>query len=69
MKKNMGMADRALRIMLAIVVAVLIYLGEVSGTAAIILGIFAGIFLVTSLESFCPLYTLVGIKTCAKKES
>ena len=69
MKKNMGMADRALRIILAIVVAVLIYLGEVSGTAAIILGIFAGIFLVTSLVSFCPLYTLVGVKTCAKKQS
>jgi hypothetical protein len=69
MKKNMGMADRALRIILAIVVAVLIYLGEVSGTAAIILGIFAGIFILTSLVSFCPLYTLVGVKTCAKKQS
>ena len=69
MKKNMGMADRALRIILAIVVVVLIYLGEVSGTAAIILGIFAGIFLLTSLVSFCPLYTLVGVNTCAKKQS
>ena len=69
MKKNMGMADRLLRIILAIVVAVLIYLGELSGTAAIILGIFAGIFLLTSIINYCPLYTLVGISTCkAKKE-
>jgi len=65
----MGMADRLLRIILAIVVAVLIYLGELSGTAAIILGIFAGIFLLTSIINYCPLYTLVGISTCkAKKE-
>lgn len=69
MKKNMGMADRLLRIILAIVVAVLIYLGEISGTAAIILGIIAGVFLLTSIINFCPLYTVVGINTGkAKKE-
>lgn len=68
MKKNMGMADRLLRIILAIVVAVLIYLGELSGTAAIILGIFAGVFLLTSLINYCPLYTVVGIKTCKAKK-
>ena len=69
MKKNMGMADRLLRIILAIAVAVLIYLGEISGTAAIILGIIAGVFLLTSIIKFCPLYTVVGINTCkAKKE-
>lgn len=65
----MGMADRLLRIILAIAVAVLIYLGEISGTAAIILGIIAGVFLLTSIIKFCPLYTVVGINTCkAKKE-
>jgi len=68
MKKNMGIADRSLRIILAIVVAVLIYLGELSGVAAIILGIFAGVFLLTSLVSFCPLYTLVGIHSCPAKK-
>ena len=68
MKKNMGIADRSLRIILAIVVAVLIYLGELSGVAAIILGIFAGVFLLTSLVSFCPLYALVGIHTCPAKK-
>lgn len=65
----MGMADRLLRIILAIVVAVLIYLGEISGTAAIILGVIAGVFLLTSIIKFCPLYTVIGINTCkAKKE-
>ena len=69
MKKNMGIADRSIRIILAIVVAVLIYLGELSGIAAIILGVFAGVFLLTSLISFCPLYTLVGIHTCPAKKN
>ena len=68
MKKNMGIVDRSLRIILAILVVVLIYLGELSGVAAIILGIFAGVFLLTSLVSFCPLYTLVGIHTCPAKK-
>lgn len=67
MKKNMGVFDRSLRIILAIVVAVLIFLGELSGIAAIILGIVAAVFLLTSLFGFCPLYTLFGLKTCASK--
>jgi hypothetical protein len=68
MKKNMGTFDRAFRIILAIVVAVLIYLGTISGTLAIVLGIVAGVFLLTSFVGFCPLYPLVGLSTCAKKE-
>jgi hypothetical protein len=68
MKKNMGLIDRSLRIIMAIVIAVLIYLGELSGIAAIILGIFAGVFLLTSLVSFCPLYPLLGINTCPAKK-
>ena len=66
MKKNMGMFDRLLRIILAIVVAVLIYMGTLTGTAAIILGIIAGIFLITSIVGVCGLYTVVGVKTCKK---
>lgn len=69
MKKNMGSIDRVIRIALAVTVVVLIALGELSGIAAIILGIFAGIFLVTSFISFCPLYTLVGANTtCPSKK-
>lgn len=64
----MGIVDRVLRILLAIVVAVLIYMGQLSGTAALVLGIFAGVFLLTSLISFCPLYTLVGLNTCPAKK-
>ncbi len=67
MKKNMGIVDRVLRIILAIVVAILIYMGTLSGTAALILGIIAGIFLLTSLVGYCGLYKVIGISTCTTK--
>jgi uncharacterized membrane protein len=66
MKKNMGTIDRVLRIILAIVVAVLIYLGTLTGVAAIVLGVIAGIFLITSIVGFCGLYPILGIRTCKK---
>lgn len=68
MKINMGIADRVIRVILAIVVAVLIYMGTLSGTAAIILGVIAGVFLLTSLVGSCGLYTLVGVNTCPAKK-
>ena len=67
MKKNMGTIDRAIRILLAIVVLVLYLLKLISGTAAIILGIFAIIFFLTSLVGYCPLYVPFKIST-RKKE-
>lgn len=67
MKKNMGTIDKALRIILAIVIVVLIFLGELSGVAAVVLGIIAAVFLLTSLIGFCPLYVPLGLSTCKKK--
>lgn len=63
MTKNMGTLDRVLRLIFAIVVAVLYFTGLISGTAAIILGILAAVFLLTSVVGFCPLYTLFGFST------
>ncbi len=63
MKKNMGSIDKAIRILFAVVVLILLLAGQISGTAAIILGIFAVIFVLTSLISFCPLYTIFKIST------
>ena len=66
MKKNMGTIDRIIRILLAIVVIVL-YLNEsITGVAAIILGILAIVFIVTSLIGFCPLYVPLKISTIGK---
>jgi Na+(H+)/acetate symporter ActP len=67
MKKNMGTVDRIIRVILAIVVAVLYYTGQISGIAVIILGILAVIFVVTSAIGFCPLYVPFKISTLGKK--
>jgi len=67
MTKNMGLVDRIVRIVFAVVVALLILLGQVTGIAAVILGIFAAVFLLTGAIAFCPLYLPFGIST-RKKE-
>ena len=65
MTKNMGTIDRLSRTIIAVVVAVLFFTDVISGTLGIVLLAFATIFVLTSLISFCPLYTLFGIKTCS----
>lgn len=62
----MGNIDRIIRILVAIVIAVLFFTNVISGTLGLILLVLAGVFVLTSLISFCPLYTLVGINTCPK---
>ena len=69
MRKNMGTADRSIRILLAVVIAVLYFTKLISGTAAIILGIFAIAFLLTSFVGFCPLYLPFKISTVKKKQA
>ena len=67
MKKNMGSTDRILRILIAAVIAVLFFTNVITGTVGIVLLVLAGIFLLTSIVSFCPLYAPFGISTCATK--
>ncbi len=64
----MGFADRMIRIIVAIVIAVLFFTNIISGTLGIILLVLAGVFVLTSMISFCPLYTLVGASTCPKEK-
>jgi len=66
MPKNMGIIDRVIRVILAVVVAVLFFTNLISGTAAIILGILSIIFVITSLIGFCPLYVPLKISTNKK---
>ena len=68
MRKNMGNADRIIRLLLAIVVAVLYFTNIITGTFGIVLLVIAGVFVLTSLVSFCPLYTLIGLNTCSTKK-
>jgi len=66
MKKNMGTLDRVIRISLVVLVAILYFTNVISGTLAVILGIAAVIFLLTSLVGVCPLYMPFGISTRKK---
>ncbi|MDO6597414.1 DUF2892 domain-containing protein [Oceanihabitans sp. 2_MG-2023] len=68
MKVNMNGLDRGIRIIIAITIAVLFWQGLLVGTLAYILLALAVIFVLTSLISFCPLYTLLGINTCKIKK-
>ncbi len=67
MKANVGSADKVIRILLAIVVAVLYFTNQITGITAIILLIVAGILILTSFMSFCPLYWPFGISTRKKQ--
>lgn len=66
MQKNMGKADRTIRILIAIAIGVLYYAGMISGTTAIVLGIIAAILVLTSLFGFCPGYYPFKISTRRK---
>ena len=66
MKKNMGNTDRIVRFALAIVFGALYFTGTITGTWGVVLLVVGAIFILTTLVSFCPLYTLMGIDTCPK---
>ncbi len=68
MKKNMGTIDKVVRILVAVVIAGLYFANIISGTVAIVLLILAGVFILTSFMSFCPLYYPFGISTRKKGE-
>ena len=63
MTKNMGTADRTIRILIALAIAVLYFTHKISGTLAIVLEIVAIAFIVTSLIGWCPSYVPFGIST------
>lgn len=64
MKKNMGLTDRIIRAIVAAIIAILYFSGTISGTLGMVLLILAGVFVLTSLVSFCPLYAPFGLNTC-----
>lgn len=69
MKQNMGTADRTIRIILAIVIVILYFTQQITGTAAIVLGILSIVFMLTSAIGFCPLYVPFKISTKKKEQS
>lgn len=68
MKANMGISDKIIRFILAAVFVALYFTNTVTGTFGILLLVFAGVFVLTSVISFCPLYTLIGFSSCPTKK-
>jgi Inner membrane protein YgaP-like, transmembrane domain len=66
LKKNVGFVDRIFRIVVAFVIALLYYTGQITDTAAVLLGILAVILLLTSFLSFCPIYLPFKLSTAKK---
>ena len=66
MKKNLGSADRIIRLLLAVVMTTLFFTNTITGTLGLVLMILSGIFFLTSLMSFCPLYAIFGLSTCKR---
>lgn len=68
MTKNMGNTDKGIRVLIAVVIALLYFFNIIEGTTAYVLMALAIVFLVTSFINFCPLYTLIGVNTCKAKK-
>ena len=68
MKKNIGSIDKLVRVLVAVVIGILYFTNQITGTAAVILGIFAIVFLLTSAIGFCPLYWSLKLSTIRKKD-
>ena len=60
----MGSTDQIVRVLIAVVVAALFFTKVISGVLGIVLLAVAGIFVLTSVVSFCPIYAVFGISSC-----
>jgi hypothetical protein len=67
MKKNMGNADRIIRLLVAAAITILFFTNIITGTIGIVLLVLAAIFVLTSLVGFCPIYAMIGVNTCPKR--
>ncbi|GBE14029.1 MAG TPA: DUF2892 domain-containing protein [Proteobacteria bacterium] len=66
MKKNVGTADKTIRIIVGAIFGILVLMGQASGVLAVVLGIFAVVLIGTALFGYCPPYALFGINTCKR---
>lgn len=69
MKTNMGLVDRAIRVVVAVLIGALYFMNVISGPVTVVLSIVAAAFVVTSLIGFCPLYRPFRISTRKRKST
>lgn len=68
MKKNMGTTDKIIRVIVAVIIGALYFTNVITGSIGIVLLVLSAIFVLTSIISFCPIYSMFGLKTCPIKE-
>ena len=59
LKRNEGTADRAIRVVLGLVLLSLVFVGPKT-----LFGLIGIVPLLTGIVGMCPLYPLLGIQTC-----
>ncbi len=62
----MGNADRIIRLSIAGILVLLWFQNILTNTWGIVALVLAAVFTLTSLASWCPLYTVMGVSTCKK---
>jgi len=69
MSANVGTIDRVLRALIGLVALAFVFVGPFAaagwGWERIALTAIGAILLVTSMVRFCPLYRILGLRTCA----
>jgi hypothetical protein len=68
MKKNIGSADRIIRVVTAIIFLALTLTGMIGGIIALVLSVVGIVLVVTSFIGYCPLYVTLGISTIGQNE-
>ena len=63
MKRNMSNIDRIVRVVIAALFAYLYFGGIVTGALGIVLVVLGGVFVLTSVVSFCPIYAMFKLST------
>lgn len=63
MKRNMSNIDRIVRVLISALFAYLYFGGIVTGTLGIVLLVLAGVFTLTAVVAFCPLYAPFKLST------
>lgn len=63
MTKNMGLLDRMIRVLAAVLVLVLYLTHVISGPLAVVLGVIAAVFVITGFVGTCPAYLPFKLST------
>jgi len=68
MTRNVGPEDRVVRIVVALGIGLIVYLGYLEGIAAIVAGVVAAYLLITGLLARCIVYKAIDVDTAIQEQ-